>query len=371
MKPLRFLMLNWRDPENPLAGGAERVTQRHMAELVRRGHEVIWFANDFEDAETETVIDCIRIIRGGGRGSSILHARRCYHEHGPFDLVIDQHHGLPWFAPWWSSSNCIAYIHEVLGPIWHAFYGHLNSAIGKTQERLFQRLYAGIQFWTVSESTRQQLLDHGVRDVHVWPNGTDTEPLPTLPAKRLAKPLRLIALARLAPNKRVDHVVRTLALLREQGCESELTIIGWGQDEWRLEAQVDELGLSHAVTFAGRLDDAEKNVELQKAHLLLHTSMREGWGLNVIEANAMGTPAVVYPVGGLVDSTVHWQTGLVSEAETPESLAKAVIGLANDPTKYDAMRTAAWERSFEFRWESVLRPTCDWLENMARGETPT
>jgi glycosyltransferase involved in cell wall biosynthesis len=99
--------------------------------------------------------------------------------------------------------------------------------------------------------------------------------------------------------------------------------------------------------------------------------MREGWGLNVIEANAMGTPAVVYPVGGLVDSTVHGQTGLVSEAETSESLAKAVIGLVNDPEKYDAMRTAAWERSFEFRWESVLRPTCDWLENMASGEPPT
>ena len=50
MKPLRFLMLNWRDTENPLAGGAERVTLRHMAELVRRGHEVIWFANHFEGA---------------------------------------------------------------------------------------------------------------------------------------------------------------------------------------------------------------------------------------------------------------------------------------------------------------------------------
>ena len=37
-------MLNWRDTENPLAGGAERVTLRHMAELVRRGHEVVWFA---------------------------------------------------------------------------------------------------------------------------------------------------------------------------------------------------------------------------------------------------------------------------------------------------------------------------------------
>jgi len=35
------------------------------------------------------------------------------------------------------------------------------------------------------------------------------------------------------------------------------------------------------------------------------------------------------------------------------------------------MRSAAWERSFDFRWGQVLRPTCDWLENMARGETAT
>ena len=73
----------------------------------------------------------------------------------------------------------------------------------------------------------------------------------------------------------------------------------------------------------------------------------------------------------MVDSTVHGQTGLVSEAETPESLAKTITGLANDPKKYDMMRTEAWQRSFDFRWGQVLRPTCDWLENMARGETAT
>ena len=32
---MRFLMLNWRDPENPLAGGAERVTLAYLAALVR------------------------------------------------------------------------------------------------------------------------------------------------------------------------------------------------------------------------------------------------------------------------------------------------------------------------------------------------
>jgi Glycosyl transferases group 1 len=40
------------------------------------------------------------------------------------------------------------------------------------------------------------------------------------------------------------------------------------------------------VTFTGQLSEEQKNGELRRAHILLHTSMREGWGLNVIEANA-------------------------------------------------------------------------------------
>ena len=93
--------------------------------------------------------------------------------------------------------------------------------------------------------------------------------------------------------------------------------------------------------------------------------MREGWGLNVIEANAMGTPAVVYPVGGLVDSTVHGVTGLVCKEETPNSLAAEVMNLAADPVKYQRLRENAWSRSHEFRWKKVLPLTCNWLENLA------
>jgi hypothetical protein len=50
---MRFLMLNWRDPRNPLAGGAERVSLAYLRELLRRGHEVFWFANDFAGALPE------------------------------------------------------------------------------------------------------------------------------------------------------------------------------------------------------------------------------------------------------------------------------------------------------------------------------
>src|SRR5678815_1783315 len=97
LNAVRFLMLNWRDPENPLSGGAERVTQGYLAALAARGHEVFWFANEFAGCAPEAIIDGIHVVRGGGKGSSIFKARRWYRAQKHFDLVVDQHHGIPWY----------------------------------------------------------------------------------------------------------------------------------------------------------------------------------------------------------------------------------------------------------------------------------
>jgi glycosyltransferase involved in cell wall biosynthesis len=362
---VRFLMLNWRDPGNPLSGGAERVTRAYLGALRQRGHEVFWFANDFPGAAPEETIDGIRIVRGGGRGTSVLKARQWYRRQPRFDLVIDQHHGIPWFAPWWSGTNCVAYIHEVLGPIWSSFYSWPLSTVGRWQERLTHWLYRNVPFWTPSESTKRALLEHGVREVKVLPNGTDATPLPALESKPLGQPVQLVAVSRLAPNKRVDHAIRAVAILTRKSVDARLTIVGGGE----VESQLRELAVQTApegrIRFAGRLSEDEKNAELRRAHFLVHTSLREGWGLNVIEANAMGTPAIVYPVCGLVDSTVDGQTGIITRDETPESLADAIASALKSPEQYDRLRQQAWNRSKTFLWDQVLPPACDWLEQQA------
>jgi glycosyltransferase involved in cell wall biosynthesis len=130
---------------------------------------------------------------------------------------------------------------------------------------------------------------------------------------------------------------------------------------------MNELQLGDRVTLTGPLSEAEKDARLRDAHFLLHTSLREGWGLNVIEANAMGTPAVVYPVAGLVESTLHDLTGIISRAETPESLAEALAGVLAAPEKYATYRVNAWERAKTLHWDNVLPIACDWLEKQARS----
>lgn len=388
-------MLNWRDPENPLSGGAERVSLGYLGALAKRGHEVFWFANDFEGAAKETTIEGIKIVRGGDKGSSIFAARKWYRQQPKFDLVIDQIHGIPWYAPWWCRTNCVAYLHEVLGPIWDAFYRWPLSSIGKTQEGWTHWFYRNVPFWTACESTRDCLVENGVKQISIVRYGVHTVALEKLPEKRLPKglvtssptpepdgandargatqptgdALRLIVVSRLAPNKRIDHAIETLRLLLAQNIAANLTIVGTGEIEGPLKALAAALPKG-TVRFTGGLPEAEKDALLRESHFLLHTSQREGWGLNVIEANAMGTPAAVYPVAGLRESTLNNRTGLVSAEETPGNLAKRLIEILANDAAYQDLRKNAWERAKRFHWSVILPKACDWLEANARGERP-
>jgi glycosyltransferase involved in cell wall biosynthesis len=366
---MRFLMLNWRDPENPLSGGAERVTQGYLAALAGRGHEVFWFANDFPGAKPQTSIEGIQIIRGGGIGSSVLAARKWFLTQPRFDLVMDQHHGIPWYAPWWCGTNCVAYIHEVLGPIWDAFYRWPKNVIGQTQERWTHWLYRNIPFWTACESTRDDLVRNGVKKISILRYGVHTVALPALSPKSLEEPLRLIVVSRLAPNKRIAHAIETTRLLLSKYVRVTLTIVGTGEEEAMLKDQAASLPGS-VVQFTGPQSEAKKDALLREAHFLLHTSQREGWGLNVIEANAMGTPAAVYPVAGLRESTLDNRTGLVAKNETPEALSERLIECLKKPAQYQPLRTKAWQRAQRFHWNVILPKACDWLEAHARGERP-
>ena len=362
-------MLNWRDPENPLSGGAERVSLGYLGALAKRGHEVSWFANDFAGAAKETTIEGIRVVRGGNKGSSIFAARKWYRQQPKFDLVIDQIHGIPWYAPWWCRTNCVAYLHEVLGPIWDAFYGWPLNWIGKTQERWTHWLYRNVPFWTACESTRDCLREDGVKQISIVRYGVHTVALPELPEKALTTPLRLIVVSRLAPNKRIDHAIETLRLLLNQNIAATLTIVGAGEIEAPLKALAATLPAG-AVRFTGGLPENEKDALLRESHFLLHTSQREGWGLNVIEANAMGTPAAVYPVAGLRESTLNNRTGLVSADESPANLAKRLVEILPNNAAYQDLRKNAWERAKRFHWSVILPKACDWLEANARGERP-
>jgi glycosyltransferase involved in cell wall biosynthesis len=107
------------------------------------------------------------------------------------------------------------------------------------------------------------------------------------------------------------------------------------------------------VTFYGRVKEELKYRLLSRAHLLLVPGVREGWGLVVTEANAMGTPAVAYDVHGLRDSVRDGQTGVLVKEKTPQSLARSAISLLQDRDTLDKLSFNALAFSKEFSWDNT------------------
>jgi glycosyltransferase involved in cell wall biosynthesis len=111
------------------------------------------------------------------------------------------------------------------------------------------------------------------------------------------------------------------------------------------------------VSFLGRIDRGEVRERLARAHVLVATSIREGWGLNVSEAAACGTPAIGYSVPGLADSISSSGGALV--APRPAALADALAEFfAGRLPLEPAISTVPWSEvaaRIERRLEEVIR----------------
>jgi glycosyltransferase involved in cell wall biosynthesis len=121
--------------------------------------------------------------------------------------------------------------------------------------------------------------------------------------------------------------------------------------------------LPEGAEMLGRLPRQELLDRIGRAHVLLATSVREGWGLVITEASAMGTPAVAYAVPGLVDSVRADVTGLLVDPD-PTALAGAALQMISDPDRYRTMSLGAIAWGGEHTWD---RTAADLLSRLQRS----
>jgi glycosyltransferase involved in cell wall biosynthesis len=122
--------------------------------------------------------------------------------------------------------------------------------------------------------------------------------------------------------------------------------------------------VEHDVHFLGWVSTSEKHRRMAQAHALLMASVREGWGLVVIESNACGTPAIVYNVHGLRDAVRNGDTGLVVEP-TPTALARAMQQLVTDERLHAQLRKGARSFGETFSFDLTAKVVTTQLEGVA------
>lgn len=160
-------------------------------------------------------------------------------------------------------------------------------------------------------------------------------------------------IGRLKKNKRPDHAIRAFALIKHARPDARLWIIGRGDDEARLKRLVAGLGLAESTRFWGYVSETQKFSLLARAHVILVPSVREGWGIVVIEANHVGTPAVCYNVPGLRDSTRHMETGILVENGNVRQMAEMALKVLEDGDLARRLRAQAAEWASGFNWDQA------------------
>jgi len=335
---MKILVINWQDWTNPLSGGAEIHLKEIFTRLVQRGHHVTLFCSHFPQAARQEVLEGITIIR---RGSRAL-----------FNYLVPDLNKIPFYTP--------LFVQEPLAVIAHHFFGRsifleTNPIAGSyvyLAEKLVDRVYRNVPFAVVSQSTLEEYVQRGFprENFTIIPNCIDQKVFPFRVGEKTSYP-SVAYFGRLKRYKSVDHVLRAFAKLMPAFPDAKLFILGRGSFQSTLERLAQQLGIADRTVFTGYVSEEEKIYHLSRVWVVVNPSMKEGWGITNIEANACGTPVVSANVPGLRDSVRDRQTGLLYPYGDIEALAAAIQILWESDALRHRLSEGAVQWARQFNWE--------------------
>lgn len=385
---MKILWMSWKDLTHPLAGGAELVNEELAKRLVADGYEVIFLVGGYKGCKDEETINGYKVVRLGNRLTVYIKAWLYYRKNlkGWGDLVIDELNTVPFFAKFYVKERNILFVHQLCREIWFYQLPKIIAWVGYIVEPVYLRLLTDRKVITVSESTKADLMRFGFRaeNISIISEGIEITPIVSLEVKGDREKVKgsflapgkykvptLLSLGSIRPMKRTLDQIKAFEILKVKGEKAKgERRKGKGMDlsTVRLIVAGDNTG-SYAenvlkyiansryrdeIEVLGKVGKNKKIELMQKCHLLMATSIKEGWCLVVTEANSQGTPAVVYDVDGLRDSVKNDTTGSVVKP-TSDAMAEGITTLLNDKVTYNKLRKNAHNFSKSITFENCYR----------------
>ena len=359
---MNILVVNWLDPENPEAGGAEIHLFEIFGRLAERGHRVRVVCSGWRGAPERTTIRGIHVRRAGTRYSFALIGRRAVRralaEETP-DLLVEDVNKLPLFVPRLTAVPGYVIVPHLFGETAFREIAWPLAAVVWLAERPVPRAYRGAAFHAISESTRDDLIDRGVapaaiRVIHPGVDAVRYAPVPGL--DRTPRPSFLFV-GRLKRYKGIEFALQALALALRARPDLSLDIAGTGDALPGLQRAARELGIEHAVRFLGFISEEDKLRLLRTTWANVFPSVKEGWGITIMEAAACGTPSLASNSPGLRDSVRDGRTGFLVPHGDAEALAARMLELAEHPALVDRLGQAARAHALEHSWKAAADAT--------------
>ncbi|MCP4891255.1 MAG: glycosyltransferase family 4 protein [Planctomycetaceae bacterium] len=223
---------------------------------------------------------------------------------------------------------------------------------GKGYKNRIRRLAERAKLVANSHFTRQRLEAAGIPGERIIVKYIGVHVPDAYPQQNSDTEFEVLYLGRLVDFKGPDLTMRAFELACEQGFRGKLTIAGDGMDFKKCSRLV------HQSRFASRIDmlgvvSAEQGASLRArasiftAHNRVGpiTLQEEAYGVSVVEAMAAGIPVVTGSNGGVCETVVDGETGILFEPGDVAAHAEALLRLANDAKLRATLGSGGWHRA--------------------------
>jgi len=369
---MKILALNWNDLKNPFAGGAEVHLEELLRRLVQYGHEITLFCSGYKGCQPEETIEGVRIIRRGSRYNFNLiapfHLRKLVRENH-FDILVEDINKIPFYTPLYLKLKTLVVVPHLFAT---TVFQEINFVLGTyiyLAEKPLVRVYDGTPFNVISESTADDIAKRGIprEDISVIHCGIDRQVYAHDPEVPKYEQPTILYLGRIKKYKSIQHLIRALSLVQREVPNARLMVVGNGDYLGELKSLTRSLGLSAAVEFPGFVSQQNKVERMRRAHVSVLPSLKEGWGLTNIEANAVGTAVVAANVPGLKDSVQDGQTGFLYNYGDIAELARKIVMILTDNNLRVQLEKGGLQWAERFNWDRAAKKFEALLETIVGG----
>ncbi|MGZ8879716.1 MAG: glycosyltransferase family 4 protein [Halobacteriota archaeon] len=255
---------------------------------------------------------------------------------------------------------------EVWDTYWRSYLGTIGGSVGRIIERLTMRLPDGIV--AISQKTRIDLIKRGkVRPerIDVIPVGIDLERIAKIAPAR--ESTDVLFAGRLIHEKRVDLLLNAIAVAKKEIPTITCAIIGDGPERGLLEDLAVKLGVEENVSFTGFVDQDGLTAYMKASKVFVLPSIREGFGLVIVEANACGLPVIsirhdMSAVRELVEDGVN---GFLVNDISSREIAEAITKLVTDEALRERLAENGFAMAKKYGWSDISTKIIDTYKKLS------
>ena len=185
---------------------------------------------------------------------------------------------------------------------------------------------------STSKAMRREAQQYTAAPIRLTPFGVDVDLFnPSQKRPCQGTPLRIGTARRLERRYGIDTLIEAIALLKTGGAGAvDLQIVGDGSEKARLTTLVSRLGLADCIRFLGVLPHDQMPRFFGRLDIFCALSRSESFCVAVLEASASGLPVVASRIGGLQETVVDGETGILVAPDSPQDAAAGLQRLCED-----------------------------------------